>query len=194
MNIVKISEMTGNEAYNILASHISSEKMKMHCLATAKFMYDLAIRLNQNTEYWSLAGMLHDIDIETTNGNPFTHGPAAADLLKTYQIPEEVIEAITLHNEMAGVPPRSAILHHALAAAETLTGMIFATALVYPDKKISSVKAKSVIKRMKEKNFAASVKRENILECEKIGISLDEFVNIGLTSLSEIENKLNIAG
>ena len=68
--------------------------------------------------------------------------------------------------------------------------MIFATALVYPDKKLSSVKPKSITKRMKEKAFAASVRRENILECEKIGISLDEFAAISLSAMQEISGEL----
>ena len=69
---------------------------------------------------------------------------------------------------------------------ETITGLIYATALIYPDKKIASVKPKSIMKRMKEKAFAASVKRENIMECEKIGLNLQEFVEISLDAMKEI--------
>jgi len=82
------------------------------------------------------------------------------------------------------------LFHHALAAGETVTGLIFAVALVYPDKKISSVKPKSVTKRMKEKIFAASVNRDAILECGQMGISLDEFVSLALAALSPIEKEL----
>jgi predicted hydrolase (HD superfamily) len=64
--------------------------------------------------------------------------------------------------------------------------------MVYPDKKIASVKPKSVIKRMKEKAFAASVSRENIMECEKAGLSLDEFVEICLDAMREISEKLGL--
>ncbi|MDD3859213.1 MAG: hypothetical protein PHW83_03365 [Bacteroidales bacterium] len=95
-----------------------------------------------------------------------------------------------MHNEESAQKPRSTRFQHALAAGETLSGMIFATALVYPDKKISSVKVKSVTKRMKDKRFAASVKRENILECERIGLTLDEFVGLCLEALIEKENDL----
>ncbi len=76
-----------------------------------------------------------------------------------------------MHNDEATGIPRSTRLQYALAAGETITGLIYATTLVYPDKKISSVKYKSVRKRMKEKAFAASVNRDHIMECEKIGIS-----------------------
>ena len=81
---------------------------------------------------------------------------------------------------------------YALAAGETITGMIVATTLVYPDKKLASVKPKSVIKRMKEKKFAASVRRENIMECENIGIPLPEFVEICIGAMREISNEIGL--
>ncbi len=84
------------------------------------------------------------------------------------------------------------MFHHALAAGETITGMIVATALVYPDKKLSSVKAKSVTKRMKEKLFAASVNRDTIMECERLGLSLDEFAEICLQAMKEISVRLGL--
>jgi predicted hydrolase (HD superfamily) len=68
--------------------------------------------------------------------------------------------------------------------------LIFAVALVYPDRKISSVKTKSVVKRMKEKLFAASVNRDAIMECEQIGIPIDEFATLAIAALAPIENEL----
>ena len=70
--------------------------------------------------------------------------------------------------------------------------MIVATTLVYPDKKISSVKLKSIIKRMKQKEFARSVNRDFIRECEKIGISLEEFAELILKAMQEISNELGL--
>ena len=74
----------------------------------------------------------------------------------------------------------------------TVTGMIVAAALVYPDKKLASVKAKSVTKRMKEKAFAASVNRDTIMECERLGLPLDEFVEICLQAMKEISDQLGL--
>jgi predicted hydrolase (HD superfamily) len=82
------------------------------------------------------------------------------------------------------------VLDHALAASESITGLIIACAMVYPDRKISSVKPKSIRKRMKEKGFARNVSRESILECEKAGIPFEEFVEISLKAMSEIQDKL----
>jgi predicted hydrolase (HD superfamily) len=95
-----------------------------------------------------------------------------------------------MHNEMATGKDRTTLFQHALAAGETITGLIFATALVYPDKKIASVNPKSVIKRMKEKAFAASVNRDTIMECEKIGIPINEFAVLSLDALKPIASEL----
>ncbi len=75
---------------------------------------------------------------------------------------------------------------------ETVTGLIVATALVYPDRKIASVKVKSITKRMKEKAFAASVNRDTIRECEKIGLPLEEFVEIALGAMQEIAGRIGL--
>jgi uncharacterized protein len=103
-----------------------------------------------------------------------------------------VVDAVVMHNELVSGRERNLELHHALAAGETITGLIVATALVYPDKKLGSVKVKSVVKRMKEKAFAASVSRENILECEKLAIPLDEFVGIALQAMQGISDRLGL--
>jgi predicted hydrolase (HD superfamily) len=95
-----------------------------------------------------------------------------------------------MHNEMATNEPRTTRFQHALAAGETIAGLIFATTMVYPDKKLESVKPKSVAKRMKEKMFAASVNRETILECEKIGIPIAQFAEISVEALKPIAAEL----
>jgi predicted hydrolase (HD superfamily) len=97
-----------------------------------------------------------------------------------------------MHNEVATGKQRNTEFQHALAAGETVTGLVMATALVYPDKKIASVKTKSVVKRMKEKAFAASVKRENILECELIGLPIDQFAAIAIEAMSGIAEEIGL--
>ncbi|MCX7954147.1 MAG: HDIG domain-containing protein [Bacteroidales bacterium] len=184
--------MKREEALELLKQYIKNPKMIAHCIASEAIMKKLAKHFNEDEEKWGLAGLLHDIDVEITNGEPTIHGQQAIDILKEHNIDEEVIEAISLHNEVSAKQPRSKLLHHALAAAETISGLIFATALVYPSKKISDVKPSSVIKRMKEKRFAASVKRENIMECEKTGLQLQTFVELSLDALKEIESELEI--
>jgi predicted hydrolase (HD superfamily) len=183
--------ITREEAIKLLDENISSENMKKHCYASEAVMRALAGRLGRNEDEWGLAGLLHDIDVEITNADPYTHGPYAEKILKGI-ISNEMLDAIVMHNEVATGKSRQTEFQHALAAAETITGLITATALVYPGKKIAGVKTKSITKRMKEKAFAASVKRENILECENIGIPLNEFAELSLNAMKDIDVLLGL--
>ncbi len=97
-----------------------------------------------------------------------------------------------MHNETARDRKRSSVFEHALAAGETITGLIVATALVYPDKKLAPVKPKSIRKRIKEKAFAAGANRDIIRECELIDIPLDEFCNICLEAMQAISDDLGL--
>lgn len=182
--------MTRDNALQLLKQYVKNTKMIAHCIASELIMRKLAKHFGENEDEWGLAGLLHDLDVEFTEGNPETHGQECIPVLREAGISEDVIEAISLHNEESATKERSSRFHHALAAGETLSGMIFATAMVYPDKQISSVKAASVTKRMKDKRFAASVKRENIMECEKIGIELGEFVQLALDALTDTDEIL----
>lgn len=183
--------MDREQSLKLLKQYIKNDKMIAHCIASEAVMKAMANRLGANPDKWGLAGLLHDIDVEITNANMLTHGMEAVQILRENNIDEEVIEAIMLHNEDAAHhTPRFATFHYALAAGETITGLIFASALVIPSKKIADVKAKSVAKRMKEKAFAASVKRENIMECEKAGMPLDEFIELSLDALRKVSGEI----
>ncbi|MFO8066937.1 MAG: HDIG domain-containing protein [Bacteroidales bacterium] len=176
--------MNRESALALLKEYIKNPKMISHCLASEAVMRAMAEHLGEDVEKWGIAGLLHDIDVEVTNADPKTHAMEAVNILKEKNVDDDIIEAIKLHNEEASHnQKRSKKLHHALAAGETITGLIVATALVYPDKKIESVKPKSILKRMKEKAFAASVKRESIMECEKIGIPMQEFAELSLNAM-----------
>jgi len=180
------------EALTLLRKYVKNEKMIAHSLASEAVMNSLAIHLGRNADAWAQAGLLHDLDVEVTNADAYTHGPEAAKWLAEIGIDEDIVNAIGMHNEIASGKDRTTEFQHALAAGETITGLIMATALVYPDKKIASVKTKSVVKRMKEKAFAASVKRENILECEKIGIPIDTFAAIAIEAMAGIADEIGL--
>lgn len=184
--------MNREEAYKLLETHVKDQRMIQHCIASEAVMRALAKKLGEDQEKWGIAGLLHDIDVDITGADPKTHGPAAKQILKKEGIDEDIIDAITMHNEVATGKQRTTKFQHALAAGETITGLIKATALVYPGKKVTSVKPKSIKKRMKEKAFAASVKRENIMECEKIGIPLQEFIELSLNAMKSISKEIDL--
>lgn len=187
-----MSQITREKALELLRTHIKKENMVIHSLASEAVMRALARRLGRDVEQWGIAGLLHDIDVEVTNADPKTHGKFAITMLSEQDVDPEIIEAISLHNEEAADAPRSKEFHYALASGETITGLVVATTLIYPEKKLAVVKPKSVVKRMKEKSFAASVNRETIMECEKIGISIDEFASIAVDAMREIHESLGL--
>ena len=180
------------QALQLLHQYVRNEKMIFHCLASEAVMRGLARKLGRDEEKWGLAGLLHDLDVEITNAEPTIHGTQTEVLLKDYDISPEILDAIRMHNECSSGKERSTEFQYALAAGETITGLIFATTYVYPDRKLASVKPKSVVKRMKEKIFAASVRRENILECEKIGIPIEEFAAISIEAMLPIAEEIGL--
>jgi putative nucleotidyltransferase with HDIG domain len=184
--------MTREEAMDLLKHYIKNERMLGHSYATEAVMRALARKLGHNEETWAIAGLLHDLDLELVNTDLSKHTKETEKILLEKGIDPEIIDTIKMHNEEAWSAKRNSLFHHALAAGETITGMIVATALVYPDKKLSSVKAKSVTKRMKEKLFAASINRDTIMECERLGIPLDEFAEICLQAMKEISGRLGL--
>jgi putative nucleotidyltransferase with HDIG domain len=184
--------ITREDALSLLKKHIDNPNLIKHCLASEAVMMALAERLGEDREMWGLAGLLHDLDVELVDSDLSIHTIETEKILREKGVNGEIIHAIKLHNEKAHGEKRSEKIHHALAAGETITGLIIATALVYPDKKIKSVKPKSIIKRMKEKAFAAGVDRNIIMECEKLGMDITEFSQICLRAMQAIDNDLGL--
>jgi putative nucleotidyltransferase with HDIG domain len=185
--------MKRETAFELLNRYVKNENMIKHCLASEAVMKALAKELGEDENKWGLAGLLHDIDVEITNADLGVHTKEAVKILKDNGIDDEIVETIRLHNEAAHPGERrSTGFQYALAAGETITGLIIAAALVYPDKKLSSVQVKSITKRMKEKAFARSVNREIIMECEKAGLDLDRFSEIALQAMQGISSELGL--
>lgn len=181
-----------DDALELVKQHVKSTNMLNHCLAAEAVMRALAEKLDEDPEKWGLAGLLHDLDAEVLTDLD-EHTRETARILRDSGVDGEIIEAVRLHNEQAHPgEKRSTPFQHLLAAGETITGLIVATALVYPDKKLASVKPKSVRKRIKEKAFAAGASREIIRECEAGGIPLDEFCAISLEAMQGIADQLGL--
>lgn len=184
--------MSREQAFELVKQHIQSPNMINHCLASEAVMKALAERVGEDPEKWGLAGLLHDLDAES-HTDLEVHTCETARILREQGVDEEIIEAIRLHNEQAHPgEQRSTRFHHLLAAGETITGLIVATALVYPDKKLASVKPKSVRKRIKEKAFAAGANRDIICECELGGVPLADFCDLSLLAMQGIADELGL--
>ena len=184
--------ITREDALLLIEEYIKNPNLIKHCLATEAVMRALADKLGEDRELWGLTGLLHDLDVEIVDSDLSKHTLETEKILREKGVHEDIIRAIKLHNEKAHGEKRSELFHHALAAGETITGLIIATTLVYPDKKISSVKPKSIKKRMKEKAFAAGVNRDYIMECEKLGMDITEFSTICLNAMQGIADQLGL--
>jgi putative nucleotidyltransferase with HDIG domain len=184
--------ITRERAMELLHEYIKNPNMIKHCLASEAVLAAIAERLGEDKEKWARAGLLHDLDVETTDADLDVHGRETVKILQDNGVDPEIVEAIALHNEQSSRQKRSKPFHYALAAGETITGLVIATTLVYPDKKLASVKPKSITKRMKEKAFAASVNRDIIRECEKINIPLAEFAELALGAMQSISDDLGL--
>ena len=183
--------MNRKEALNSIKDNVENVNLVKHMLATEAIMCDLARCFGEDEEEWSLAGLLHDIDVELTEGDMGSHSKLGADLVREMGASEAVAHAILCHNETHGIPFETK-LDKALFCVDPLTGLITAAVLVRPDKKLAGVEAKSVKKRFKEKSFAAGANREHISRCSEIGLELDEFIEIGLKSMQGIAADLGL--
>ncbi len=163
------------EALALMQAHIENANLRKHCLASEAVLRALAKHLGEDEELWGLSGLLHDLDAES-HPELHEHTRHTVALLQERGVHADIIEAIRLHNESAHQDKRTSILHHALAAGETVTGLIIASALVRPDKQLASVKVKSVRKRFRESAFARGANREIIAECVHCGLEVDDFL------------------
>jgi len=180
------------EALELMQQHIPQENLRSHCLATEVIMRAIARRLGQDEDIWGIAGLLHDLDYVATKDAMDRHGLVTESILRERGVCDAIITAIKGHNADNLGFRRTQIFEKALTAAECITGMIVATALVYPDKKLASVKPQSIIKRMKQKEFARSVNREYIRECEQVGIPLQDFAALSLGAMCTISDRLGL--
>ena len=183
--------MTREEVLDSVKANVENNNLVKHMLATEAIMRALSKRLGEDEEKWGLTGLMHDIDVELTDGDMKEHGKLGADLATELGASEEMAHAIICHNQEHGIPLETQ-LDKALCCADPLTGLITAAALVIPNKKLAGLEAQSVIKRFKEKGFAAGADRQQISMCGEIGLELDEFIDLGLNAMKSIAADLGL--
>lgn len=192
-----------NQALQLLKKYIKTENTIKHMIACEAIMRALANKLKAESlklkvEEWGMAGLLHDIDYEVINQETYEgHAEKSVEILKKegVDLPDSVLQAILAHNhDRLGdeYAPKNK-MDWSLFICDSLTGLIVATALVRPSKKLADVKVKSVMKKFKQPSFAAGTRREDIKLCqEKLGIPLEEFVEIGLEAMQGVAGELGL--
>ena len=185
-----------DQALGLVRKRIKTENTVKHMLATEAIMRALAKKLEPDkVDVWGLTGLIHDLDLEEMK-DPTEHGLKTFEILSAekLELPEEVAQAVKAHNyDKSGAQAPQTLMDWSLFISDTLTGLIVATALVRPDRKLSSVKVKSVMKKFKNKAFAAGTRRDEIAMCEdKLKIELRDFVSLSLSAMQEISDDLGL--
>lgn len=176
------------EILDSIHGNVQDKNMIKHMLATEAIMRALAKKLGEDEEEWGITGLIHDIDMELVEGDMSSHSKLGADIAQELGASETMAHAILCHNEAHGVP-RETKLDKALFCTDPLSGLITAAALVCPDK-LSGLTTKSVMKRFREKSFAAGVNREQVAQCQEIGLELEEFISLGIDAMKGIASEL----
>ena len=184
--------ITRDKALELVKKYNSSGQDLIHYLESEAVMKELAKKINEDENYWAMLGLVHDVDWGITKDNVTTHLTKAPEILKEAGFDEKFIQTVLSHGygfeELPSLKDkiRTEKVEHALAASETITGLIHAYALMRGGK-IEGMEAKGLKKKFKDKTFAAKVDREIIRECEKLGLSLEEFFEIAIEGIKKIK-------
>jgi hypothetical protein len=184
-----------DEALELLHSNMQSVNLRKHCYAVGAVMKSLAKHFREDENIWEIVGILHDGDYEKTKETPEKHTILMTEWLKEKGVNDkEILEAILSHNfSHTGNNPPKNNLEWSLYCSDELTGLIVAVTLIRPEKKLSLVTVENVLSKWREKSFAAGVKREQIEMCEeKLGIKLNDFIQIALISMQGISKDLGL--
>ncbi len=185
--------MTRDDAWCLLTEFTLSESLRKHALAVEACVRAYARKFGEDEELWGLVGLLHDFDYEkypTAAEHPFK----GSEILKQRGVSEEIRRAILSHANYSGVP-RESRLEKTLFACDELAGFITASALVKPNKSLAECDAKSVRKKMKDKAFARSVSRDDIINgAADMGVDLEEHIAFCIEAMKTIAPELGLAG
>jgi putative nucleotidyltransferase with HDIG domain len=173
----------------LLEKYIKNENLRKHCYAVESAMKYYAEILNENSELWGNAGLLHDIDYEMY---PDEHPNASPVILKEEGFDDEFINVILSHAypDRTNIP-RDTLIKKYLFACDEITGLVTAYALMKPGG-LKDVEVKGVKKKMKDRAFARNVNRDDIIKgAEEIGIELDIHIK-NIIEAMKTDNRLEL--
>lgn len=181
--------MNREEALELVKKAVPQVNLQKHMLACEAIMRALARKFGEDEEKWALAGLLHDLDYAETADRPDIHALRTAEMLEERNVDEEIVEAILGHNDKV---ERKTLMAKALYPVDPVSGFIVACALMTPDKKLGSVDVDFALRRFKEKSFARGASREQMMMCEEIGLTLEEFLDISIKAMQDIADDLGL--
>lgn len=181
---------TRGQALAVLQETISTENLIKHMLATEAVMRRLARHFGEDEDLWGMVGLLHDVDYDLTKEDPEVHAILGSQIVEEKGFSPEVVKGVKNHSP--SLSERDRLIDQALYATDPVTGLITAGALIKKEKSLYAIDVPFLVKRMKEKGFARGANREQIRSCERIGLSLEEFLGLALEAMQGIANELGL--
>lgn len=183
--------MERDQALELLKSHLTNKNLVKHCIATESSMELFAKHLGEDEKRWALAGLLHDLDYDYTKDNFSQHGRMSGEILRKEGFTDtEILDAIVMHS---GNVPATSKMGKALYAVDPATGLVTAGVFMHPDKNINKMEIDFLMKRFKEKRFAAGANREQIMTAtENFGIPLEQFLEIVLNGMRQRASEIGL--
>jgi uncharacterized protein len=167
----------------LLHTYIKDRRVLEHVRDTELVMRALARRLGRDEELWGVAGLIHDLDIELQEFDFTRHGELTKVILTEEGLDPDLVETVVMHNDIWHGKERATEFQWALASADRITWLISATARSTPDRSLAAVTPEMVLRGYHDPSFGKNIDRKTITECERLGISLEEFVSICLEAM-----------
>ena len=179
-------------ALALVHEYVDSESLRRHMYSVEAAMRAYARKYGEDEDLYGITGLVHDFDYEK---RPEEHPLPGAEVLREKEYPEELVHAVLAHNTpRTGVEPETR-LDRTLRACDEVTGLITAAALVRPSRSVLDLEAKSVMKKFKDRAFAAGVDREEVAEgAEALGVELKEHVQFVIEAMREVADELGLGG
>jgi len=181
--------MNRDDALALVEKHLKNKNLIKHSLAVEACMREFAEKFGEDVDKWGLAGLLHDLDYDYTYDDPANHALKTTEMLKEYHLDADIIHAIKAHCGQAELESKMDV---ALYTSDPTTGFIIACALMHPSKKLENINLERMQKRFKVKTFAKGAGREQMQECIKMGVELDDFLTTCLSAMMKIKDDLEL--
>lgn len=188
---VATTTKTRQEAWELLNEYTENKNLIKHALAVEAAMRWYANYFDQDQDTWGMVGLLHDFDYEqypSLDDHPYR----GQVILEQRGFSAEIRRGIMAHAPHTGTS-RDTTMEKAIFAVDELSGFIVAVTLIKPNKTLAEVDVTSVKKKMKQKGFAAAVKREDIeLGAKELGLSLEQHIHNVLQAMQSIASDLGL--
>lgn len=183
--------MNRDHTLDFLSRHIKTDMLLKHLLTVEAAMRGYAVKYGADADRWGIAGLLHDFDWEICP-TPESHPTYGAEILRQHGYPEDIIRAVLTHGEHTDIS-RESLMEHTLFAVDELSGFIRAVALVRPGKSLDDLAPRSVHRKLRDKNFAKDVNRDDIHKgAAELGVDLDEHIAFIIQSMKPIAHRIDL--